>query len=97
LLLFYIFFESILIPLFIIILSYGDSLTKEKAGFILVLYTLAGSLFMLLSIVALYILTGTTDFQILSTIDFGSDIQKLLFIGFLIAFIVKSPLIPGHL
>jgi NADH-ubiquinone oxidoreductase chain 4 len=97
LLLFYIFFESILIPLFIIILSYGDLLTKEKAGFLLFLYTLAGSLFMLLSIITIYILTGTTDFQILSTIDFGTDIQKLLFAGFLIAFIVKTPLIPGHI
>jgi len=97
LLLFYIFFESILIPLFIIIISYGDLLSKEKAGYLLFLYTLAGSLFMLLSIITIYILTGTTDFQILSTIDFGTDVQKLLFLGFLIAFIVKTPLIPGHI
>jgi len=95
-LLFYIFFESILIPLFIIIISFGDLLTKEKAGFLLLLYTLAGSLFMLLSIITILILTGTSDFQILSTVEFGNDIQKLLFVGFLIAFIVKTPLIPGH-
>lgn len=97
LLLFYIFFESILIPLFIIIINFGDLLTKEKAGFLLFLYTLFGSLFMLLSIITILILTGTTDFQILSTIDFGTDVQKLLFVGFLIAFIVKTPLIPGHI
>lgn len=96
LLLFYIFFESILIPLFIIIIIYGDLLTKEKAGYLLFLYTLGGSLFMLLSIVTIYILSGTTDFQILSTIEFSKDIQKLLFVGFLIAFIVKTPLIPLH-
>ena len=65
LLLFYIFFESILIPLFIIIISFGDLLTKEKAGFLLVLYTLFGSLFMLLSIITILFLTGTNDFQIL--------------------------------
>jgi NADH-ubiquinone oxidoreductase chain 4 len=97
LLLFYIFFESILIPLFIIIINFGDLLTKEKAGFLLFLYTLFGSLFMLLSIITILILTGTTDFQILSTINFGTDVQKLLFVGFLIAFIVKTPLIPGHI
>ena len=97
LLLFYIFFESILIPLFIIIIIYGDSLTKEKAGFMLFLYTLFGSLFMLLAIITILILTGTTDFQILSTINFGTDIQKLLFAGFLLAFIVKTPLIPTHI
>ena len=51
---------------------------------------------MLLSIVTIYILSGTTDFQILSTIEFSKDIQKLLFVGFLIAFIVKTPLIPLH-
>jgi NADH-ubiquinone oxidoreductase chain 4 len=97
LLLFYIFFESILIPLFIIIINFGDLLTKEKAGFVFFLYTLFGSLFMLLSIITILILTGTTDFQILSTLDFGTDVQKLLFIGFLIAFIVKTPLIPMHI
>ncbi len=97
LLLFYIFFESILIPLFIIIMSFGDLLTKEKAGYMLFLYTLLGSLFMLLSIITIIILTGTSDFQILSTIDFNPDIQKLLFIGFLIAFFVKTPLIPTHI
>jgi NADH-ubiquinone oxidoreductase chain 4 len=97
LLLFYIFFESILIPLFILIIQFGDLLTKEKAGFLLLLYTLAGSLFMLLSIITIFILTGTTDFQVLSTVEFGSDIQKLLFIGFLIAFIVKTPLFPTHI
>jgi len=97
LLLFYIFFESILIPLFIIIILFGDLLTKKKAGVILFLYTLFGSLFMLLSIITIFILTGTTDFQILSTIDFSSDIQKLLFVGFLIAFMVKTPLIPSHI
>jgi len=97
LLLFYIFFESILIPLFIIIMSFGDLLTKEKAGYMLFLYTLFGSLFMLLSIITIVILTGTSDFQILSSIDFNSDIQKLLFIGFLIAFFVKTPLIPTHI
>jgi NADH-ubiquinone oxidoreductase chain 4 len=97
LLLFYIFFESILIPLFIIILNFGDLLTKERAGFMLFLYTLLGSLFMLLSIITILILTGTTDFQILSTVEFAVDIQKLLFVGFLIAFIVKTPLIPSHI
>src|SRR6201996_8319649 len=77
--------ESLLIATFIVL------------DLLLFLYTLFGSLFMLLSIITILILTGTTDFQILSTIDFGTDVQKLLFVGFLIAFIVKTPLIPGHI
>lgn len=55
-----------------------------------------GSLFMLLSIITILILTGTTDSQNLYTIDFSTDVLKLLFIGFFITFIVKIPLIPEN-
>ena len=63
-LLFYIFFESILPPLFILIGLYGSS-NKVRASFFLFLYTLLGSLFLLLSILVISSIMGTTDFDAL--------------------------------
>ncbi len=61
--LFYIFFESVLIPLFFIVIIWGGSDKKYRAAFLLFLYTLAGSLFMLLAILFIYQNTATTDFS----------------------------------
>ena len=91
-LLFYIFFESILAPLFILIGLYGSS-EKVRASFYIFLYTLLGSLFMLLSIITMLSLIGTTDFYILSKINFKYLTQFFLFYGIFIAFGVKTPVI----
>ena len=66
LLMFYIFFESVLIPLFIIVGIWGGSENKIRASYLLFLYTLAGSLFMLLAILYIYSNVGSTDFKYIS-------------------------------
>jgi NADH-ubiquinone oxidoreductase chain 4 len=90
--LFYIFFESILPPLFVLIGLFGSS-NRVRASFFLFLYTLLGSLFLLLSILVMYNIMGTTDFDALYKINFNYYTQLLLFSGIFIAFAVKTPLI----
>lgn len=90
--LFYIFFESILAPLFILIGVYGSN-NKIRASFYLFLYTLLGSLFLLLSIVAMCSIMATTDFDSLFKMNFNYSIQLFLFYGIFIAFAVKTPVI----
>ena len=91
-LLFYIFFESILPPLFLLIGLFGSS-NKVRASFYLFLYTLLGSLFMLLSIVTMASIMGTTDFDALFKANFEYTTQLFLFYGIFIAFAVKTPTI----
>ena len=91
-LLFYVFFESILPPLFILIGLFGSS-NKVRASFYLFLYTLLGSLFLLLSIVTIYSIMGTTDFDALYKTNFNYYTQLFLFYGIFIAFAVKTPTI----
>ena len=91
-LLFYIFFESILPPLFLLIGIFGSS-NKVRASFYLFLYTLLGSLFLLLSILTMSSIMGTTDFDALYKTNFNYSTQLFLFYGILIAFAVKTPTI----
>ena len=91
-LLFYIFFESILPPLFILIGLFGSS-NKVRASFYLFLYTLLGSLFLLLSILTMSSIMGTTDFDALCKTNFKYSTQLFLFYGIFIAFAVKTPTI----
>ena len=91
-LLFYIFFESILPPLFILIGLFGSS-NRVKASFYLFLYTLLGSLFLLLSILTMSSIMGTTDMDALYKTNFNYFTQLFLFYGIFIAFAVKTPTI----
>nr|YP_010951091.1 NADH dehydrogenase subunit 4 [Ophidiomyces ophidiicola]WML69487.1 NADH dehydrogenase subunit 4 [Ophidiomyces ophidiicola] len=91
-LLFYIFFESILPPIFLLIGLFGSK-DKVRASFYLFLYTLLGSLFMLLSIITILSIMGTTDFDALSKANIGYYTQLFLFIGIFISFAVKTPTI----
>jgi len=91
-LLYYIFFESILPPLFILIGLFGSS-DRVRASFYLFLYTLLGSLFLLLSIVTISSTMGTTDFDALYKTNFKYFSQFFLFVGIFIAFAVKTPTI----
>jgi len=94
LILFYIFFESVLPILFLIIIIYGSGEARIRSALLFFLYTLAGSLFMLLAILQIYNYVGSTDFQIISLSDINLDSQKILWLGFFIAFAVKTPLWP---
>jgi len=94
LLLFYIFFESVLPILFIVIVLYGHGKDRFRSAFLFFLYTLAGSLPMLLSILVIYNYIGSTDFQLISLHEISLQSQKLIWLGFFIAFAVKTPLYP---
>jgi NADH-ubiquinone oxidoreductase chain 4 len=90
--LFYIFFESTLIPLFLIIGMYGSE-DKVRASFYLFLYTLAGSLFLLLAILFMWGTVGATGYNVLFKTNLSFNNQLLIFIGTFIAFSVKTPVI----
>jgi NADH-ubiquinone oxidoreductase chain 4 len=94
LLLFYIFFESVLPILFIVIVIFGHGNDRFRSAFLFFLYTLAGSLPMLLCILMIYNYIGSTDFQLISLYSISLDSQKILWLGFFLAFAVKTPLYP---
>lgn len=97
LLLFYIFFESILIPMFLVIGIWGARERKIHAAYQFFIYTLFGSVLMLLGIMIIYFQVGTTDVQILLTSTFSEDKQKLLWLAFFASFAVKVPMVPVHI
>ena len=90
LLLFYVFFEAMLIPLYVLVGVWGGA-GRLTATIKFVIYTMAGSLLMLVSIVALGLTEGTFDLSE----GFTSD-NPLIFLGFVAAFAVKAPLFPLH-
>lgn len=96
LLLFYIYFEAILIPMFLIILIWGSRKRKIHASFLFFFFTLVGSLFMLLGILWLYLYIGELNIQILQYIILSKEHQLILWILFFIAFAVKVPIYPVH-
>lgn len=89
---FYILFESILPPLFLLVGMFGSE-NRIKAGFYLFIYTLLGSLFLLLSILSMSSTMCTTDYEVLFKKNFKYLIQLFLFCGIFIAFAVKTPTI----
>lgn len=91
-LLFYVFFESILPPLFILIGMFGSA-NRVRASFYLFLYTLLGSLFMLLSILKISLLAGYTQYDAVYKSNFIYYLQLFMFTGIFIAFAVKTPTI----
>lgn len=95
--LFYIFFESVLIPMFLVIGIWGSRDRKIRAAYQFFLYTLAGSVCMLLGVVFLYFQTGSTDIHILLVSRLTETRQIFLWISFFASFAVKVPMIPFHL
>ncbi len=99
--LFYVFFEAMLIPVYFMIGRYGGP-QRSYAAVKFLIYSLLGGLFMLASLVGLYVVslqitgTGTFDFTVLAGLDIDPDLQKLLFMGFFLAFAIKAPLWPFH-
>jgi NADH-quinone oxidoreductase subunit M len=95
---FYVFFEGVLIPMFLIIGIWGHG-NRVYAAFKFFLYTLLGSVLMLLAILAMYFNTDphTTDIPtLLSSAHFSFGLQKWLFLAFLASFAVKVPMWPVH-
>jgi len=96
LLLFYIYFEAVLIPMFLIILIWGSRKRKIHASYLFFFFTLIGSLFMLLGILWLYLYIGELNIQILQYIILSKEDQLILWLLFFIAFAVKVPIYPVH-
>ncbi|NBP48467.1 MAG: NADH-quinone oxidoreductase subunit M, partial [Alphaproteobacteria bacterium] len=94
-LMFYLFFEAVLIPMFLIIGIWGGP-RRVYAAFKFFLYTLLGSVLMLVCMLAMYIDAGTTDIPALAGHRFADTMQTWLFLGFLASFAVKVPMWPVH-
>ena len=87
---FYLFFEAVLIPMFLVIGIYGSRQRKIRAAYMFFLYTLLGSLFMLVGVVYIYLSVGTTSYEALSVIKFSSYNQKWLWLAFFASFAAKA-------
>ncbi|SRX96283.1 putative NADH dehydrogenase I (chain M) NUOK (NADH-ubiquinone oxidoreductase chain M) [Mycobacterium tuberculosis H37Rv] [Mycobacterium shimoidei] len=106
-LLFYVFFEAMLIPMYFLIGGFGDGAHRSRAAVKFLLYNLFGGLIMLAAVIGVYVVTaqhgsGTFDFRevvaLFSRGSLGVDpaVFKALFLGFMFAFAVKAPLWPFH-
>lgn len=95
LVLFYLFFEGGLIPMFLIIGIWGGA-RRVYASFKFFLYTLLGSVLMLLAVMAMYWDAGTTDIPTLLAHSFDPSMQKWLWLAFFASFAVKVPMWPVH-
>ncbi len=99
--LFYVFFEVMLVPTYFMIGRFGGP-QRSYAAVKFLIYSLVGGLLMLAALIGLYVVsaqvtgTGTFDFGALVGIEIDPDLQKLLFLGFFIAFAIKAPLWPFH-
>ena len=88
--LFYIFFESVLPILFIIIIVYGSGVNRIRSALLFFLYTLAGSLFMLLAILQIYSYVGSTDFQLIPLNEISLVNKNFNLINLIFLFLDKS-------
>ncbi len=95
LIVFYLFFEAGLIPMFLIIGIWGGE-RRVYSAFKFFLYTLLGSVLMLIAIISIYWITGTTDVEKLYEIGIDSNYQNLLWLAFFSSFAVKTPMWPVH-
>ena len=94
-LLFYVFWEAMLVPMFLIIGVWGGA-GRVYATLKFFLYTFLGSVLMLVTFIYLYRLTGSFDLFVFMDVPLGLTAQKLIFIAFLLAFAVKVPMWPVH-
>jgi NADH-quinone oxidoreductase subunit M len=93
--LFYVFFEGVLIPMFLIIGVWGGG-RRIYSAFKLFLYTLAGSVLLLVALLAMYFQVGTTDIPTLMSFKFSREMQYWLWLGMFASFAVKVPMWPVH-
>ena len=93
--LFYVFWELMLVPMFLLIGVWGGP-GRVYASMKFLIFTLAGSVLMLVGLIALLHATGTLDFQALAGTSLSLELQAWLFLGFSAAFAVKVPMFPVH-
>jgi proton-translocating NADH-quinone oxidoreductase chain M len=97
LLLFYLLFECILIPIYLVIGIWGSREKKIRASYLLFFYTVCGSLLFLISILYIYSLTGSFNFEYLMSFNFNFEQQILIWIAFFISFASKIPMFPFYI
>lgn len=97
LLYFYIFFESLLIPMFLMIGYWGARERKIKAAYYFFLYTLFGSLIMLFGLLYMYFILGSTNYFVILNAPLEVEQQRFIWLCFFMAFAVKMPLFPFHI
>jgi len=101
--LFFLFWETVLVPFLVLVAVFGEG-KRERAALKLLIYTAVGSLTMLVSIATLFVLSGSHSFLIDdlarahagAPAAFGASAAELAFLGFALAFAIKSPLFPFH-
>jgi len=93
--LFYVFFEGMLIPMFLIIGAWGGP-RRVYAAFKFFLYTLAGSVLFLIAILTMYLVGGTSEIPLLMEFDFDIGLQRWLWLALFASFAVKVPMWPVH-
>jgi proton-translocating NADH-quinone oxidoreductase chain M len=94
---FYILYEAVLIPMFLIIGVWGARKEKITAAYYFFFYTFVGSIIMLISIIYLYNETGSTDYNVLLSQGISKETQNYIFLAFLASFAVKIPKFPFHI
>ncbi|MBI1759742.1 MAG: NADH-quinone oxidoreductase subunit M [Actinobacteria bacterium] len=98
---FYVFFEAMLVPMYFLIGAFGGP-RRQYAAMKFFLYSLLGGLLMLAAVIGLYVVSasqlghGTFAFSQLVGMPIDADTEKLLFLGFFVAFAIKAPLVPFH-
>lgn len=95
-LVFYVFFEAVLIPMYFVIGVFGSKKRRVRASYLLFLYTLFSSMFMFIAILMIYLSFGTTDYQTLKTVQFDPFFERFCWFAFFLSFAVKMPLLPFH-
>lgn len=95
--LFYVFFELILIPMYLLIGIWGSREKKMRAAYLLFFYTVCGSLLMLFSLFYIQNITGTFDFEIIAFHNFTFNEQLFFWVAFFFSFATKIPMFPFHI
>ena len=95
--LFYVLFEGVLLPMYLILGICGSRERKVRAAYLLFLYTLISSFFMFLAILCIYFTLGTTDYLLLKTFHLDAGVERFCWLAFFLSFAVKMPLVPFHI
>jgi proton-translocating NADH-quinone oxidoreductase chain M len=94
---FFLFFEITLIPIYFLVIVWGSRERRVRASYLISIYTLFGSIFLFFNLLYIYSKTGTTDYELLLTVNFTEQDQKFLWFTFFIAFAAKIPVFPLHI
>jgi NADH:ubiquinone oxidoreductase subunit 4 (subunit M) len=95
--LFYILFEAVLIPMFFIVGIFGSRERRIRASYLLFIYTLLSSIFMLIAILFIFFKAGTTDISLLQFLSLDAFSSRVCWLAFFLSFAVKMPLVPFHI